>query len=115
MRMAKPRLSLGLARHFFMSYLDHSTLEFNCHIHTFFLASQLALLLYNLMLHSRLAHAVSCGRILQNASLKPIRRSWASPSVSTYNVRTLSSNQVLRTEGTEKLLSEFKENCKTEI
>ncbi|KAI4747662.1 hypothetical protein E4T50_02051 [Aureobasidium sp. EXF-12298] len=63
------------------------------------------------MLHSRLAHAVSCGRILQKASLKPIRRSWAiRPSVSTYNVRTLSSNQVLRTEGTGKLLSEFKEN-----
>ncbi|CAD0100629.1 unnamed protein product, partial [Aureobasidium mustum] len=48
--------------------------------------------LYVLMLHSKLPHAVSCGRILQNASLKPLRRSWAfRPSVSTYNARSFSS------------------------
>ena len=77
------------------------------------LASQLTLLMNSLMLHSRLAYAVSCGRILQNASLKPIRRSWAiRPSLSKYNARSFSSNQVLCANETDKLLSEFKENCK---
>jgi hypothetical protein len=65
------------------------------------------------MLHSRLSHAVSCGRVLRNASLRPIRRSWAiRPAVSTYNARAFSCNQSLRTDETDKLLSEFKENCK---
>jgi len=65
------------------------------------------------MLHSKFAHAVSCGRLLRNASLKPIRQPWViRPPVSTYNARNFSSNQVLRVDETEKLLSEFKENCK---
>jgi hypothetical protein len=99
----------------FMSHLDPLTLEFDVYIDVFFLASQLSLLIYTLMLHSRLAHAVFCGRILRNASLKPIRQSWAiRPTISTYNARTFSSNRVLRNEETDKLLSEFKENCETE-
>jgi hypothetical protein len=96
-----------------MSHLDHSTLEFVIYIDIFFQAGQLTLLIYALMLHSRLAHAVSCGRILRNVSLNPVRRSWAiRPTITTYNARTFSSNQVLGNEETNKLLSEFKENCK---
>jgi len=78
----------------------------------FFQANQLVSLIHTLMLHSRFAHAVSCGRILRNASLRPIRQSWANRS-SVYTARTFSSDQVLRAVGTDKLLSEFKENCKT--
>jgi hypothetical protein len=97
----------------FISHVDRLTFKFDINIDVFFLASQLSLLIHTPMLHSRLAHAVSCGRILRNASLRPVRRSWMiRPSVSTYNARTFSSNQVLRNEETDKLLSEFKENCK---
>ncbi|THZ11928.1 hypothetical protein D6C91_08887 [Aureobasidium pullulans] len=70
-----------------------------------------------LMLHSKLPLAVSCGRSLRHAALNTTRRSWfIRPSVSTYKSRPLSSNQVLRSEEHQKLLTEFKENstCKLE-
>ncbi|THW29031.1 hypothetical protein D6C98_01438 [Aureobasidium pullulans] len=63
------------------------------------------------MLHSKLPLAVSCGRSLRHAALNTTRRSWFTrPSVSTYKSRPLSSNQVLRSEEHQKLLTEFKEN-----
>ncbi|TIA07101.1 hypothetical protein D6C81_09625 [Aureobasidium pullulans] len=63
------------------------------------------------MLHSKLPLAVSCGRSLRHAALNITRRSWFTrPSVSTYKSRPLSSNQVLRSEEHQKLLTEFKEN-----
>ncbi|KAI4722580.1 hypothetical protein E4T48_01085 [Aureobasidium sp. EXF-10727] len=63
------------------------------------------------MLHSKLPLAVSCGRVLRNASLRPIRQSWAiQPLASIYNARQFSCNQTLRTAETDKLLADFKEN-----
>ncbi|THV99751.1 hypothetical protein D6D27_00755 [Aureobasidium pullulans] len=62
------------------------------------------------MLHSKLPLAVPCGRSLRHAALNTTRRSWfIRPSVSTYKSRPF-SNQVLRSEEHQKLLTEFKEN-----
>ncbi|THY78129.1 hypothetical protein D6C86_00245 [Aureobasidium pullulans] len=63
------------------------------------------------MLHSKLPLAVSCGQSLRHAALNTTRRSWfIRPSASTYKSRPLSSNQALRSEEHQKLLTEFKEN-----
>ncbi|KAI5246425.1 hypothetical protein E4T42_06331 [Aureobasidium subglaciale] len=63
------------------------------------------------MLYCRLPLAVSCGRIIRHAASRIDRQPLAiRPLVSTYKAKTFSSYRILRTEETERLLSEFKEN-----
>ncbi|KAI5202604.1 hypothetical protein E4T39_04686 [Aureobasidium subglaciale] len=63
------------------------------------------------MLYSRLPLTVSCGRIIRHAAFRIDRQPLAiRPLVSTYKANNFSSNRVLRTEETDKLLSEFKAN-----